>query len=101
MTVGSVNPFNPAGTVAIAATSTSASTALPAKGDTVVVTNPTASLAFVRVGNGPQSASEGDMPVPAGTRARIFAGPYVNQIGAVMPGGSGTIYATVGNGTEF
>ncbi len=101
MTVGSVNPFQPAGTVAIAATSTSASAALATKGDAVVVTNPTTSLAFVRVGNGPQTASASDLPVPGGTRAMIFAGPYVNQIGAVMPGGSGTLYATIGNGTQY
>ena len=101
MTVGSVNPFKPGGTVAIAASAASASAVLPTKGDAVVVTNPTTSLAFIRVGNGSQTAGETDLPVPGGTRAMIFAGPYVDQIGAVMPAGSGTIYATVGDGTQY
>lgn len=64
MPVGSVSPFRPIGTKAIAASAASSNAALAPGGDTVVVTNTSSSLAFVRFGaDATVVASTSDMPV--------------------------------------
>lgn len=97
MATGSVSPIYPRGTVAIAASTTAATAALPKPGDTVLITNSTSSLAFVAIGAA-VSAGAG-LPVLPGAQILLGAGPYATQIAAILEAGSGTIYATACDGT--
>lgn len=101
MTVGSVNPFKPAQTLTIAASTAAASASLPIPGDAVLIFNSTSAVAFVAVGTGAVTATTASYPVPAGGRALIATGPYVNALSVVLSTGSGTVYATVGDGTQY
>ncbi|HQT38372.1 MAG TPA: hypothetical protein PK231_03030 [Acidocella sp.] len=101
MTVGSVNPFKPAVTVTISGGTTSTNAALTVTGDAVVVYNSSSDTAFVRTGNGAQVAETTDYPVPAGARALIATGPYINNVAVVLASGSGNVYVTVGDGTQY
>ncbi len=51
MSIGSTQPFRPAGTASLIAGSSSANVPLIGGGDTLLVTNASASVAFVRVGS--------------------------------------------------
>ena len=63
MAIGSIMPFRPTGTVSLAASTASANAALAGGGDSVVVTNTTASLAYVRFGaDATVAATTADMP---------------------------------------
>ena len=53
MAIGSITPFRPTGTVSLSAGTSSAAVALAGGGDSVVVTNTSASLAYVNFGAGP------------------------------------------------
>ena len=69
MPLGSVSPFRPTGTVSVSAGNVSSNTPLSGGGDSVVVTNATAALAYVRFGSDTTvNASTTDMPVLAGNR---------------------------------
>ena len=105
MTVGSVNPAKPAGTVALT-TSAAASVyaRLPAEGDSLVITNTTSGVVFAKCG--PQSsttASEADYPILPNSRALMACGPYINFVAIYAPSGatSGIVYATVIDGTQY
>ena len=66
MANGSITPFRPTGTASLSASTSSAAVLLVGGGDSVVVTNTSASLAYVRFGADPSvSASNADMPVMA------------------------------------
>ena len=56
MAIGSITPFRPTGTVSLSAGTSSAAVALAGGGDSVVVTNTSASLAYVRFGADPSVA---------------------------------------------
>ena len=60
MATGSVTPFHPTGTVSLSAGITSASVQLAGGGDSVVVTNTTSSLAYVRFGADPSVTANSD-----------------------------------------
>ena len=100
MAIGSITPFRPTGTVSLN-TSTSPSTiALTGGGDTIVVTNATTSLAYVRFGSGPStSATSADMPVLANSRVMLSANSLVTHTAAVLVSGSGTVLFTRGDGS--
>jgi hypothetical protein len=51
MPLGSVSPFRPTGTVSVSAGNVSSNTPLSGGGDSVVVTNATTALAYVRFGS--------------------------------------------------
>ena len=53
MAIGSITPFRPTGTASLSASTSSAAVALAGGGETVVVTNTTASLAYIRFGADP------------------------------------------------
>lgn len=104
MTVGAVNPVKPAGTVAITtAAASSVSAALPDSGDSLVITNTTSGVVFVRVGAQAPTATVADYPVLAGGRALLAAGPYIGFVAVFAPSGAtaGTVYATVVDGTQY
>ena len=72
MAIGSTQPFLPAGTATLAATTSSASLTLAGSGDTVLVTNASASTAFVRFGAAASvAAGPGDTPVLANSRVLL------------------------------
>ena len=51
MPIGSVSPFRPTGTVSVSASSVSANIRLSGGGDSVVVTNTSSGLAYIRFGS--------------------------------------------------
>ena len=101
MSTGSTQPFVPAGTLTLAATTTTAAGSLPA-GDTVLVYNATAGIAFVAFGNGSATATvAAGVPVPPGASRLLFVGPVVNFAAAILSAGSGNVYFTAGTGTAY
>jgi hypothetical protein len=100
MAVGSVTPFRPTGTVALSASTLSASIGLAGGGETVVVTNISGSLAYVRFGADPSvSASTTDMPILANSKATLSVNGLVSCASAVLVSGNGTILFTRGDGS--
>jgi len=99
MPVGLVTPFRPTGTVSISANTTSASVQLAGGGDSVVVTNTSGALAYVRFGADPTvSASTADMPVLPSTRVMLAVNSLINYAATVLVSGSGTVLFTRGDG---
>lgn len=100
MAIGSVTPFRPTGTVSISANTTSTSVPLVGGGDTVVVTNTTTALAYVRFGADPSvAASPIDMPVLPNTRAILAVNSLICYAAAVLASGSGAVLLTRGDGS--
>lgn len=100
MPIGSTQPFRPAGTATLAASTSSASVALAGGGDAVVVTNTTNALAYVRFGADPSvTASIADMPVLANSRMILSINPLITYAAAVLTSGSGAILLTSGDGS--
>jgi hypothetical protein len=96
---GSITPFRPTGTVSLTADTESAVVQLIGGGDSVVVTNASASLAYVRFGADPSvSASPADMPVMANSRVMLSANFLIGYAAAVLASGSGSIFFTRGDG---
>lgn len=102
MTIGSITPFRSTGTACLSAGVVSASVQLSGGGDTVVVTNPGASLAYVCFGADPSvSASASDMPVIANSQMMLSVNVLVRYAAAILATGSGTILFTRGDGSSF
>ena len=100
MANGSITPFRPTGTAALSASTASAAVLLVGGGDSVVVTNTSASLAYVRFGADPSiSASNADMPVMANARMMLAVNSLVRYAAAVLAAGSGTVLFTRGDGS--
>jgi len=100
MAVGSVTPFRPTGTVSLSAGTSSASKLLMGGGESVVVTNISSSLAYVRFGADPTvSASSIDMPVLANSKVTLLVNDLVTYAAAILVAGSGTILFTRGDGS--
>jgi hypothetical protein len=100
MAIGSITPFRPTGTVSLAANTSSATVQLAGGGDTVVVTNPTTSLAYVRFGADPSvSASPVDMPVMANSKVMLSVNGLISHAAATLAAGSGSILFTRGDGS--
>jgi hypothetical protein len=102
MPIGSVSPFRPTGTVSIAATSVSANIALSGGGDSVVVTNTSAVLAYVRFGSDSTvTATPADMPVLANSRVILSVNSLIGYAAAMTQSGSGTILFSRGDGSTL
>jgi hypothetical protein len=100
MPIGTTSPFRPTGTVALAASANSANTVLAGGGDTVVVTNPTTALAYVRFGADPSvAASSADMPVLPNSRIILAVNSLIAYAAGILAGGNGTLLFTRGDGT--
>lgn len=100
MAIGSVTPFRPTGTASINANTISASVQLAGGGDTVVVTNTTGALAYVRFGADPSvAASSVDMPVLPTARAVLAVNSLICYASALLVSGSGTVLFTRGDGS--
>jgi hypothetical protein len=82
----------------------SASVALPTGGDSVLVFNPGAAIAFVRFGNdGTVTASPAtDFPIPPGASRLLGINPYVKWAAAIIDAsGAGEVYFSRGDGTVY
>ncbi len=100
MAIGSITPFRPTGTASLSAGTSSAAVSLTGGGESVVVTNTSASLAYVRFGADPSvSATAADMPVMANSRVMLSVNSLVNYGAAILSAGSGTILFTRGDGS--
>jgi hypothetical protein len=100
MPLGSISPFRPTGTIGITATTTPANAALTGGGDTVVVTNPTTSLAYVRFGSDSTvAASTTDTPVLPNSRVMLALNTLITYGSAVLQSGTGTIFFSRGDGS--
>ena len=100
MAVGSVTPFRPTGTVALSTSTSPASIRLIGGGETVVVTNLSSSLAYIRFGADPSvAASPVDMPVLANSRATLSVNGLVSYASAILVTGSGSVLFTRGDGS--
>ena len=100
MATGSIMPFAPTGTVSLAAGATSANVALAGGGDSVVVTNTSAALAYVRFGSDSSvMASVADMPVLANSRVMLSANSLITYAAAILSSGSGAVFFSRGSGS--
>ena len=101
MATGSVTPFRPTGTVSISAGTTSTSVRLGGGGDSVVVTNITASLAYVRFGADPSvTASTTDMPVLPNAHVMLAVNSLITiRCHAYWLSGNGAVLLTRGDGS--
>ncbi len=100
MPLGSVSPFRPTGTVSVPVGNVSAAIALSGGGDSVVVTNTTSALAFIRFGSDPSvTASGGDMPILAGSCLILSVNSLISYAAAICPSGSGSIFFSRGDGS--
>lgn len=103
MSMGSTQPFRPAGTVQLAASTSSANVAMSGAGEAVLIYNGTSAIAFVRFGvDNTVVASEDDTPIPPGARMLMHVGgPFVSTAAAVLSSGSGTVFFSRGDGTVY
>lgn len=100
MAVGAVSPFRPTGTVSLSATTTSGNVPLLGGGDSVVVTNATSAVAYVRFGTDSSvTASASDMPILPSTHAMLCINPLVSYGAGVLTSGSGSLLFTRGDGS--
>ena len=100
MPLGSISPFRPTGTVAVSIGNTSTNAPLTGGGDTVVVTNTAAALAYVRFGSDPTvTASTSDMPILAGSRLILSINSLITYAAAISPSGSGNVLFSRGDGS--
>jgi hypothetical protein len=100
MPLGSVSPFRPTGTVTLSAGAISANVVLSGGGDSVVVTNTSSSLAYVRFGSDPTlEAAATDMPVLAGTCMILSVNSLISYAAAISPSGSGNVLFSRGDGS--
>jgi hypothetical protein len=102
MSTGSTQPFRPAGTVSVAASTSAANAVLVGGGSAVLVYNASSGTAFVRLGAATGlTVTVADTPVPAGARMLLGAGPFVSYAAVVLSSGIGTVYFTLGDGDTY
>lgn len=100
MPLGSISPFRPSGTSILSAGTASTSVALAGGGESVVVTNTSTSLVFVRFGADPTvAATTGDMPVLPGSRVLLAVNSLISYAAGVCQTGSATVYFSRGDGS--
>jgi hypothetical protein len=100
MPLGSVSPFRPTGTISVSVGSVSANASLSGGGDTVVVTNTTTALAYIKFGSDPTVvASTADMPILAGSRLILSINSLISYAAAVSALGSGGVLFSRGDGS--
>jgi hypothetical protein len=94
-----VQPFQPIATVTVTANSSAAQTVALLYGETVLIYNSSADVAFVQLET---NATNTSTPVPAGARLLLYTGPYKATISALSNSvNTGTIFFTMGVGTAY
>jgi hypothetical protein len=100
MPLGSVSPFRLTGTISVSVGTVSANAPLSGGGDSIVVTNTTASLVYIRFGSDPTvTASTADMPILAGSRLILSINSLISYAAAISPSGSGAVLFSRGDGS--
>jgi hypothetical protein len=100
MSIGATSPFRPTGTVSLNATTSSNAVALPGGGESVVVTNATSALVFVRFGADPSvTATNSDMPILANGKIMLSVNNLIGYAAAITGSGGGMVYFTRGDGS--
>jgi hypothetical protein len=100
MPIGSVSPFRPTGTVSVSANSVSASIRLIGGGDSIVVTNTSGGLAYVKFGSDPTvMATTSDMPILANNQLIFSVNSLISYVAAISPTGSGIVMFSRGDGS--
>jgi hypothetical protein len=100
MPIGSVSPFRPTGTVSVSAGGVSASARLSGGGDSIVVTNTSTGLAYIRFGSDPTvAATTSDMPILANDRLILSVNSLITFVAAISPSGAGIILFSRGDGS--
>lgn len=91
--------FAPGTTTAISASGTTANGALTGTGTTVRIDNASGQRAFFKFGIGSTTATTSDTPMEAGVTEVFTRDPNTaTNIAVILATGSGTVYATVGEG---
>ena len=102
MPLGSVSPFRPTGTTSLSVGSASSGVALTGGGDSVVVTNTTTGLIYVRFGSDANvTASAVDMPVLALGSVILSVNSLITHAAAMSPTATGLVLFTRGDGSIF
>lgn len=100
MPLGSISPFRPTGTVSVTAGSTSVNVPLSGGGDSVVVTNITNSVAYIKFGSDNNTvASVIDMPILPSSKLIISVNSLIRYAAALIPSGTGSIMFSRGDGS--
>ena len=100
MPIGSISPFRPTGTVSIAASAMSSSVPLTGGGETVVVTNASDVLGFVKFGSDAAvTATIMDMPILPRSRLILSINSLITHAAAITASGSGAILFSRGDGS--
>jgi hypothetical protein len=100
MPLGSVSPFRPTGTISVSVGSASANALLSGGGDSVVVTNTTSFLTYIRFGSDPSvTATTADMPILPTSRLILAVNSLITYVAAISPSGSGLILFSHGDGS--
>ena len=102
MSLGAANAFQPAATVAVASSTVSANAQLAGGGESVLITNPNASLLYVRFGSDATvQATTSDTPVLPNSRILLRCGPLVTYFATILASGSGSVMFTRGDGSSI
>lgn len=100
MPLGSISPFRPTGTVNVTAGSTSVNVPLSGGGDSVVVTNITNAVAYIKFGSDNAiTASIVDMPILPNSKLILSINRLITYAAAVIPSGTGSIMFSRGDGS--
>ena len=90
--------FRPSSTVSLSVSNSTASVSLGTQvTGSVVVTNNTTVVVFVKFGIGSATATTSDYPVLPGTKEALTVGK-ADYAAGITASGSGTVYFTVGEG---
>jgi len=102
MAIGASQPFRPTGTATLAAGTSPAATALQGGGDSVLVFNNAAAVAFIRFGtDATVIATAADTPIPPGGRMLLGVNALVRTASAILAGGAGSVFFTRGDGSVY
>jgi hypothetical protein len=102
MSSGATQPFRPAGTATINASTSAANALIAGHGEAVLVLNSTSGVAFIRFGtDSTVTATNADTPIPPGSRMLLHCGNIASTASVVLGSGSGSVYVTRGDGTVY
>lgn len=92
--------FNPSygSGVTVSPTGTSASTTMRGGRKSLCLTNLGSTVVYVRVGNGTQTATAADYPIPVGGQVTITKEQDHQTIAYIAPAGSGSLHIMAGEG---
>jgi hypothetical protein len=102
MSTGSTQPFRPAGTLTIAATTTATAALLSGSGDAALIYNNSAGVALVSFGVAVADApASTQIPIPPGGTRLIGCGVFARAAAVTLASGTGNVYVTTGTGTVY